>query len=83
MLIVDFLKRILIQQILNYEWVRVGDEDFEFEELILYLRFVINEVEEFNENIFIYMENLGFDREMIEKVSFEKSCYYVYLEMVV
>lgn len=78
MLTVDPSKRISIQQILNHEWVRAGDEDPEFEELILYSRSATNEAEELNENILIHMENLGLDREMTEKVSFEKSCYYAY-----
>lgn len=82
MLTVDPSKRISIQQILNHEWVRAGDEDPEFEELILYSRSATNEAEELNENILIHMENLGLDREMTEKVSFEKSCYYVHLKMV-
>lgn len=82
MLTVDPSKRISMQQILNHEWVRAGDEDPEFEELILYSRSATNEAEELNENILIHMENLGLDREMTEKVSFEKSCYYAYLKMV-
>lgn len=82
MLTVDPSKRISIQQILNHEWVRAGDEDPEFEELILYSRSATNEAEELNENILIHMENLGLDREMTEKVSFEKSCYYAHLKMV-
>ncbi|XP_034301766.1 serine/threonine-protein kinase SIK3-like isoform X2 [Crassostrea angulata] len=67
MLTVDPSKRISIQQILNHEWVRAGDEDPEFEELILYSRSATNEAEELNENILIHMENLGLDREMTEK----------------
>lgn len=72
MLTVDPSKRIAIEQILNHEWVRAGDEDPEFEELILYSRSATNEAEELNENILSHMENLGLDREMTEKVSFEK-----------
>lgn len=81
MLTVDPSKRISIEQILNHEWVRAGDKDPEFEELILYSRSATNEAEELNENILSHMENLGLDREMTEKVSFDKNCYYAYLKM--
>ena len=76
MLTVDPSKRITIDQILNHEWVRAGEEDPEFDELISYSRSSNVETEELNENILSHMENLGLDREMTEKVRWLTAAFF-------
>ena len=77
MLTVDPSKRITIDQILNHEWVRAGEEDPEFDELISYSRSSNVETEELNENILSHMENLGLDREMTEKVRWLTAAFFL------
>ena len=77
MLTVDPSKRITIDQILNHEWVRAGEEDPEFDELISYSTSSNVETEELNENILSHMENLGLDREMTEKVRWLTAAFFL------
>jgi serine/threonine protein kinase len=70
MLTVDPSKRITIHQIVNHEWIKMANEDPEFEELVSYMRSSESEeAMDLHDGILSHMENLGLDREMTEKVS--------------
>ena len=69
MLIINPNKRISIQEIINHRWLREGEPDDEFNELVgESLNATANDAEVFNDTVLCHMNSLGLDIEEVKEV---------------